>query len=370
LILNKQLVVVNKKILFLVAHRLGRSPGQRFRFEQYLDYLHKNGFQSHISYLIDESDDDAFYSSGRFFAKFRILLKSIRKRWHDLKLAKNFDIVFLYRDAIMLGTTFFEKRLKKLGIPIVIDFDDSIWLNDVSDGNRSLAFLKRPSKTPGIIKLCDTVFVGNKYLADFAAKYNTNVKIVPTTIDTEYYVPFEKTDHNPVCIGWTGSSTTLKHLSMAVPVLKKIRKKYGDKVYFKVISNEPLLADIEGLENVKWKKETEISDLNKIDIGIMPLPDNQWTRGKCGFKGLQYMALEIPAVMSPVGVNNEIIDHGKNGFLATDDNDWYEKLCTFIDSFELRRRLGKEGRKTVIEKYSFNSQKDIYLNYFRELVNN
>jgi len=359
---------VNKRILFLVAHRPGRSPGQRFRFEQYTGYLNKNGFDTHISYLIDESDDNAFYAPGKFFAKFRILLKSIRKRIKDLKLVKNFDIIFLYREAIMLGTSFFEMRLKKTGIPVVLDFDDSIWLKEVSEGNRNLAFLKRPSKTPAIIKLADTVFVGNKYLADYATKYNHNVKIFPTTIDTGYYAPVNKTGHNPVCIGWTGSSTTLKHLAMAVPVLKRLREKYGERVCFRVISDEPLEAGIEGLENIRWKKVNEIEDLNHVDIGIMPLPDNQWTRGKCGFKGLQYMALEIPAVMSPVGVNKEIIQHGVNGFLASDDDDWFEKLCMLVDSFELRGQLGKEGRKTVIEKYSFDSHKDIYLSYFKEIA--
>ena len=360
---------MNKKILFLVAHRPERSPGQRFRFEQYLDYLNKNGFYSQLSFLIDKADDEPFYAPGKFIAKFRILLKSIRKRLLDLKLAKEFDVIFLYREAIMLGTTYFENRLRKMGKPIIVDFDDSIWLKDVSDGNRNLAFLKRPSKTTRIIKLSNTIFVGNAYLAQYALKYNPNVKIVPTTIDTNYYLPSEKTEHNPVCIGWTGSSTTLKHLSMAVPVLKRIRDKYGNQVCFRVISDEPLSADIEGLENVRWKKETEVEDLNRVDIGIMPLPDNQWTRGKCGFKGLQYMALEIPAVMSPVGVNNEIIEHGKNGFLADDDNDWFEKLCKLVDSFELRRKLGEEGRRTVIEKYSFDSQKDVYLGYFKDLVN-
>ncbi len=352
----------------MVAHRPGRSPGQRFRFEQYLNYLNKNGFQAHISHLIDENDDSKFYAPGKFFAKFRILLKSIRKRLKDLRLAKKIDIIFIYREAIMLGTTFFESRLKKMGIPVIVDFDDSIWLKDVSEGNRNLAFLKRPSKTPAIIRLSDAAFTGNNYLADYARKYNSNVKVFPTTIDTDYYLPVERIANNPICIGWTGSSTTLKHLVMAIPVLKEIRKKYGEQVCFRVISDEPLIADIDGLKNIRWKKETEVSDLNEIDIGIMPLPDNDWTKGKCGFKGLQYMALEIPAVMSPVGVNNEIVDNGKNGFLAEGHKDWFEKLCLLIDSFELRKKMGKKGRQTVIEKYSFHSQKDKYLKYFKEIA--
>ncbi len=360
---------LNKKILFLVAHRPGRSPGQRFRFEQYLKYLQKNGFQTDISYLIDEKDDKVFYSPGKFFSKFRILLKSILRRWKDIKKAKNYDIVFIYREIIMLGTTFFERRLKKTKTPIILDFDDSIWLKDVSEGNRNLAFLKNPSKTPKIIELSDLVFVGNRYLAKYAKNFNKNVSIIPTTIDTDYYKPLKThSGHNPVCIGWTGSSTTLKHLSTALPVLKKIKDKYSDKVCFRVISDEPFTEKLDTLENIKWQKDTELEDLSKIDIGIMPLPDDQWARGKCGFKGLQYMALEIPAIMSPVGVNKEIINDGENGFLAYSEDEWFEKLSKLIESYELREKLGKKGRQTVIENYSFNSLKKTYLNYYKELL--
>jgi hypothetical protein len=177
-----------KKILFLVAHRPGRSPGQRFRFEQYLEYLKQNGFECHISFLIDEHDDQVFYSAGRYLQKARFLVKSLLHRWRDISNIRNYDIVFLYREAHMLGITWFEKSIKKAGVKMLVDFDDSIWLKDVSNGNRNLAFLKRPEKTNTIVALCDGVIVGNKYLADYARQYNQNVFIIPTTIDTDYYV--------------------------------------------------------------------------------------------------------------------------------------------------------------------------------------
>lgn len=359
--------MAEKKILFLVAHRPGRSPGQRFRFEQYLDHLKANGFDYRISFLISEKEDAAFYAPGKFLAKALIVVKSLRQRLLDLKAARNYDLVFIYREAHMLGFTWFEKRLKKRGARMILDFDDSIWLNDTSDGNRPLAWLKRPSKTAEILGLCDLALVGNAFLASYARRFNQNVKIVPTTIDTSYYLPGKKPGGPSVCIGWTGSSTTLKHLREALPVLRELRRKYGEKVTFRVISNKPFEADLPGLENVSWKKETEVSDLYPLDIGIMPLPDDEWARGKCGFKGLQYMALEIPTVMSPVGVNTEIITDGQNGFLAGHQQEWIEKLSLLIESPELRQRLGKAGRKTVIERYSFESQKDRYLQFFNNL---
>jgi glycosyltransferase involved in cell wall biosynthesis len=366
-----------KRILYIVAHRLGRSPGQRFRFEQYLDYLSQNGFEYEISNFLDEKDDKTFYSDGKYLQKLWIMLKSIKHRFNDVRRASEFDIVFIYRDAIMIGWTYFEKRFHASKAKVIYDFDDAIWYNDTSKGNINLEWLKKPSKINTIIRLSDIIFAGNAYLADYAKQFNDNVKVIPTTIDTDYYIksqiPNPKFQINSkfekqICIGWTGSQTTLKHLQLAIPFLKKLKDKYGDRIRFKIIADVPIKSELIDLEFCKWKKDTEIEDLSEIDIGIMPLPDNKWTKGKCGFKGLQYMALEIPAVVSPVGVNNEIIDEGINGFLPKTDDEWTSILSSLIESEELRERIGKNGRKTVIERYSVLSLKDKYLNYFNELI--
>jgi len=364
---------VNKRILFLVAHRPGRSPGQRFRFEQYLDYLTEHGFDCQISYLIDAKDDQAFYARGRYVRKFWIFLKSLLRRFADLRKLKEFDAVFLYREAFMLGTTFFEKRIFKKGIPMILDFDDSIWLHDVSTGNSNLAWLKKPSKTEEIIALSQLVIVGNQYLADYAQRFGKWVEIIPTTINTEYYKPDNNkiSDQNaPICIGWTGSSTTIKHFLLAIPFLKRIREKYGKRVTFRLIADRSCQEDFEGLEFVRWNKETEIDDLLRVDIGIMPLPDDEWSRGKCGFKGLQYMALAKPAVLSPVGVNVDIVEHGENGFLASNENEWFHLLCELIENPDLRQRIGNAGRDTVVKRFSFESQKQKYLNLFQDVCSN
>lgn len=358
-----------KKILFLVAHRPGRSPGQRFRFEQYLNFLASNGYSYEFSYLISESDDKYFYQKGYYFRKFFILLKSILIRYKDIGRAKKSDMVFIYRDAVMFGSVFFEKKIKKTGAKIVLDFDDAIWLMDISDGNKNLRWLKRPEKTAEIARLCNTVIVGNKYLADYVLQFNNKVEIIPTTLETNSFKRnFSYLQREKVCIGWTGSLTTLKHLEIAVPFLKKIKEKYGQKVRFKVIADSPFKNNDLEFEFCKWNKDSEISDLCDIDIGIMPLPDDDWAKGKCGFKGLQYMAMEIPAVMSPVGVNTEIIDDGVNGFIAMDLNSWVEKLSLLIDSYPLRCELGKNGRKTIEERYSFDSQKNRYLKLFNDIL--
>ncbi len=348
---------------------MGRSPGQRFRFEQYLPYLRENGFTCHVSYLIDEKDDTIFYAQGRYLAKLRFLLKSLRHRQKDMQHLGDFDMVFLYREAHMLGTTFFERKIKKAGVKMLVDFDDSIWLKDVSNGNKRLAFLKRPSKTADIVRLSDACIVGNRFLAEYAGRFNPGIHIIPTTIDTEQYQATDvKRERKGICIGWTGSSTTIKHFSLAVPVLKRLKEKYGDRIWFRVISDEFYDGALDGLENVKWSRESELEDLSVIDIGIMPLPNDEWSRGKCGFKGLQYMALGKPAVMSPVGVNKEIIRHEENGYLADTPEEWEQTLIRLIEDADLRRRIGQAGRKTVVERFSYQSQKDRYLKIFRDLL--
>ena len=363
-----------KKILFIVAHRLGRSPGQRFRFEQYLDFLQQNGYQYKISNFLNERDDKLFYSKGNYLQKLRILFKSIYVRYKDVRKASEYGIVFIYRDAIMIRSTYFEKQFHKSKAKVIFDFDDALWLTEVSEGNANLGWLKSPAKTKTIISLSDMVFAGNAYLADYASQFNQNVKIVPTTLDTDDFkrtiISKQRTTDNEkrICIGWTGTSTTMKHLKLSVPILKILQEKYDDRVYFKVISDVPFSYDGLEIENCKWQKETELEDLSDFDIGIMPLPDDQWSKGKCGFKGLQYMALGIPSVMSPVGVNNDIIEHGINGFLPKDDTEWLAILSKLIESKDLRDKIGAQGRQTVIDQYSFNSLKQTYLNYFDELI--
>ncbi len=358
-----------RKILYIVPHRFGRSPGQRFRCEQYLDFLRQNNFEISYSNLITEKEDAVFYTKGKYFSKFILLLKFIFRRLKDIRRAATFDIIFIYREAFFLGTTFFEKQIAKRNSNIIFDFDDSIWLNDTSHGNADLKWLKSSNKTAKIISMSKIIFAGNSYLADYALKFNQNVKIIPTTIDTEYHS--NNTIHKTkkaICIGWTGTSTTLKHFETAITALNKIKQKYKDKIYFKVIVNFSYELESLSLKATQWNKNTEIADLCEFDIGIMPLPNDEWSKGKCGFKGLQYMALEIPTIMSPVGVNAEIINDGTNGFLASTSEEWIEKLSILIESPELRNKLGKAGRKTVLEHFSVDFQKQNYLNYINELT--
>jgi glycosyltransferase involved in cell wall biosynthesis len=219
------------------------------------------------------------------------------------------------------------------------------------------------------------IFAGNDYLAQYAKQFNDNVKIIPTTVDTDKFLP--KTTVNEangkkgvVEIGWTGSFSTIEHLRFRIEALYRIKEKYKDKVVFKVIGDKNFRDTQLQVQGLAWQAATEVQDLSTIDIGIMPLPDNQWTRGKCGFKGLTYMSLAIPAVMSPVGVNTSIIQEAQNGYLADTTEEWVEKLSLLIENPDLRQQIGQAGRQTVQNHYSITSQKDNYLLHFQSLLSN
>lgn len=356
-----------KRVLVLCLHRPNRSPSQRFRFEQYLPHLEANGFEIDFSYLLDAHDDKIYYSRGNLLSKARIVIASTLKRFREMLQVSKYDLVFVQREGFMLGTDFFESRMAAK-VPMIFDFDDSIWLHNVSDANKLFGFLKDASKTGKLIHSARLVFAGNQYLADYAAKFNPNLEIVPTTIDTDaYFVKEPEPDADrPVCVGWSGSFTTIEHFSVALPALTKLKEKYGDRVRFKVIGDGNYRYPELDIVGLPWKADTEVADLQEIDIGIMPLPHSEWAEGKCALKGLQYMALGIATAMSPVGVNSTVVEEGVNGFLPDTEQEWVETLSTLIEDSELRRRIGLAGRETVEEHYSIRAWQDRYLELFQK----
>lgn len=357
-----------KSVLIVCIYPKDKVPGQRFRFEQYLDYLSANGFNITFSNLLNERDYSFYYKKGNYLKKTWLVLKSIYKRYRQLRSASNYDLIFIFREGFLLGTSYFERQFAKKS-KVIFDYDDAIWITStVSENNKWLWFLKNPNKTRRIIEASTMVFAGNKYLAEYAGQFNNNIKIVPTTIDTDQYVSAYNCDKEKICIGWSGSFSTITHFTTCLDALKIIKEKYGDKVYFKVIGSENYYNDELNIKGLAWRKETEIKDLQEIDIGIMPLPDDEWAKGKCGLKGLQYMSLEIPTIMSPVGVNTEIIRDGENGFLASTTEEWVKKLSLLIDSDTLRQRIGSEGRKTVVSRFSVEANKNLYLKYFNDVA--
>jgi glycosyltransferase involved in cell wall biosynthesis len=369
------------RILFIASHRPERSPGQRFRFEQYLGALEKAGWEHDHSHLVNAEDDKILYQRGNYFDKARFVRRCHRIRQMDVARMQSYDVIFLYREALMTRSIRYELKFRKSKAKLIFDFDDSVWLPNVSEANRRWSWMKDASKTSKLIGLSDIVFAGNAYLADYAKPFNPNTLIVPTTIDTDEYLPkdfgggdprssgsMRGSNSGPVVIGWSGSITTIQHFKYAIPALKVLREKYGDRIAIRVIGDGSYTEASLGVQGLPWKKATELDDLRAMDIGIMPLPDDEWARGKCGLKGLQYMALGLPTIMSPVGVNSEIIQDGKDGFLATSTEEWVAKISRLVDDAELRKQMGAGARKTVVDRYSLQAWQDRYVSYYDRLI--
>jgi len=358
----------NLNISFITPYPKGTAPGQRFRFEQYLDLLELEGHQIDFFSFLSNRGYDVLYTKGNSPQKILFVLKGFLKRIYQLLLLFKVDYIFLYREATPIGPPIFEWVIARiLQKKIIYDFDDAIWLTDRKLESKFLKIIKGRRKVKHICSWSYKVSCGNQYLVDFALKYNSQVILNPTTIDclkVHSLKTYEsKRNIDRVVIGWTGSHSTLKYLQWLEPVLKIIEDKF-QQVSFLVIADRVPMLKLNRLEFINWKASTEILGLIKMDIGIMPLPDDEWTKGKCGFKALQYMSLKIPTVASPVGVNTQIINHGVNGFLASSFDGWMMYLEKLILNEKLRREIGKSGRETVISSYSVASNSANFLSLF------
>lgn len=356
------------RVLFIAAHRLDRAPSQRFRFEQYLDHLRSEDIECVFSPLLSAEDDRLFYGESSALTKSWVLARAAVRRAKDVARAGDFHAVFVQREAFFGGWPVFERAIKKRGTPLIFDFDDAIWLLDVSDANRRYAWLKRPQKTAEIARLADVVIAGNSFLLDYAKAHNPCVRLIPTTIDTHSYArPVPRRPTQQVCIGWTGSTTTIKHFHGSGPALTRLKEEWGDRVRFRVIGDASYRNEGLGVRGEPWNPATEIQSLCDMDIGIMPLPDDEWSKGKCGLKGLQFMALEVPVVMENLGANRDIVSDGVDGLLASGTEEWVAKLSSLVSSTDLRERIGLAGRRTVQARFSVDSQRAAYVKLFQDL---
>lgn len=356
------------RILFIAPHRPDRSPGQRYRFEQFVPYWQRNGYEVDYAWFIDESDDAVFYSPGNLVSKARIFAKSWVRRMRHVRVSRDYDLLFLQREAFMTGSLRFERGFKRSGVPMVFDFDDAIWLSNVSPGNRRLNWLKDPAKTSAIIGMSDAVIAGNAYLADYARRFHKDVTIIPTVVDTDRYHPVERRPDGQVVIGWIGSHTSMTHLYEAMPLVQALHERFGERIRFRVISDRRFEAPGIPVEHVAWSSQGETSALSGIDIGIMPMPDDEWSRGKCGFKGIQYMGMGKPAVLSAVGVNTTIVQDGENGFTASTMEEWMHKVGMLVEDADLRARLGQAAFNTIRDRYSVAAWRDVYLALFDRML--
>ncbi len=355
------------RVLALMPALYDTSPGQRYRLEQWEPLLRELGVEITYAPFEDEELHSLLYKPGLLPQKLKLVTRGLNRRLSLIRKVKDYDLVYILREAALLGPPVFEQLIYQRRVPIVFDFDDAIFVSYRSPSNGYLSYLKFASKTKTICRIASHVMVGNPYLAEYARQVNDHVTVIPTTIDTEKYrVPPRQEKTGPPVIGWTGSYSTVQHLDTLRGALKKLAERESFRL--RVIGTPTYECPPVEVEAMRWQADTELDDLGAIDIGVMPLPDDRWSKGKCGLKALQFMALGIPTVCSPVGVNTDIIQDDENGFIASTEDEWVDKLTRLLRSHELRQRLGQAGRVTVEQKYSAITQTPRVYEIFKSVL--
>lgn len=352
------------KILFVDPYPYGKAPSQRFRFEQYLPLLAEAGHTYKMASFLDEQTWGILYKPGHALSKVKGILKGFLSRFLLLFTLPGYDFVFIHREASPIGPPWFEWAAAKIfRKKIIYDFDDAIWLANTSENNKVVAGIKWHQKVNAICKWAYKVSCGNAYLQQYAAQFNRRAIINPTTIDTlNLHNQVKDQNTEQVVIGWTGTHSTIKYIAPLVPVIKRLEAHYD--FIFCVISNKAPDFNLSSLVFKPWQKESEIADLLSFNIGVMPLEDDPWAKGKCAFKALQYMSLGIPAVVSPVGMNVEVVDSNVNGYVCRTEDEWYSSLERLITDPETRKKMGEAARGKIIKNYSVTANQGNFLQLF------
>lgn len=319
-------------ILFLTSGP--QVPSTRFRVLQFLPRFEADGFRVRVAHCRPQKylSHYDFRFGGRPLGAALTLAKGASRFLAALR-APGYDVVFLERELLPRTTPLLEEFVRSLNRSIHFDFDDAIHLRYGDAPDNPVA---------RVVSMSRSVSAGNEWLASWARRFSERVSVVPTAIDTERFTPGPGGD---VPFVWTGTSSNLKYLEQAAPALRRVP---GARIL--VVCDRPPGDLGVPVEYVPWSEGAEVDAIRRGRVGIMPLPDEEWTKGKCGFKLLQYMACGIPCVASPVGVNPEILREG--GLLAPTEDAWVEALARLARDEEAARRMGAAGRRRVEEAYS------------------
>jgi glycosyltransferase involved in cell wall biosynthesis len=343
-----------RRLLVLASKPLGMGPSQRYRLEQWAPHLASDhGIRLDFAPFESRELAHLLHERGHVFPKAYWTLRDWVRRSRVLDQAAGYDGLVIHREGALIGPAIYERLLARTGKPIIYDFDDAIWSPAQAWINGIFSRLHFPGKTSTICKLATAVTTGNEFLAQYARKRNESVAIVPSSIElAEYPCIPEANEPDKFIVCWTGSTSTLVHFERARPALERLAQSLP--LVVKVICSKPPDRPIEGAEMrfVAWSAEQEACDVADCHVGIMPLPDDEVSRGKCALKALQYMATGRPVVVSPVGVNSTIVRSGENGFLASSVDQWIDALKALAENAGLRASMGRQARRTVEQGYT------------------
>jgi len=338
---------MNKAAIFLTKYSRS-AASSRYRTYQYLPWLEKEGIHCEVSPLFDDAYLANKYRNGR--GSKLDLLRALLRRLGMIPRAYRYNLVVIEYELLPYFPALFERLLGWMGCRYIVDYDDALFHQYDQHHNPLLRKLLG-KKIATVMRLAETVVVGNSYLADYAGQAGSKrVEIIPTVIDLDRYpVAAEANIDDIYTIGWIGSPTSAKYLQAIAPALAEVCR--NNSACVRLIGSGPVDLPGVDVELLPWSEEKEVELMRTFDVGIMPLPDEPWAQGKCGFKLIQYMAAGIPVVATPVGVNAEIVEQSVNGFHATDHLSWMHALNALRDDHEHRLCMGRSGREKIESHY-------------------
>lgn len=326
------------------------AASTRQRFIQYEPALTEAGIEVSYSPLLNDAHVQRL-TEGKRASPISIAMAYTRRLKHLLLRARHFDALWVHCELFPYLPGGFERLAYLYGKPIIFDYDDAIF-HMYDESARAVVRRLLGGKLEPLLRRATACCCGNEYLENYAAQFCANTMILPTVVDTDKYVPAATLPDRPVTIGWIGSSSTYVLIPPMLPLLRELAEQRGVRIRIVGAGRAAERDQFAGLDLIEWSETCEIAEVQAMDIGIMPLQDLPFQRGKCGYKLIQYMACGLPVVASPVGVNATIVEDGVSGFLATDHDQWRASLMRLIEDTALRRAMGEAGRRCAVEAYS------------------
>jgi glycosyltransferase involved in cell wall biosynthesis len=320
------------------------------RFYEMVPHLHRAGLTCHIEPLFNAAYIEDLQQGRRRKAP---LIASYAKRVRKLLGSQKYDLVWLEKDALPWVPWPAESALLPNRVPLVVDYDDAVF-HTYDQHPRALINTFLGMKHINLMRRATTIIAGSEYLRDYAVSSGTRkVELIPTVVDLDRYPArreFETRDEDTVpVVGWVGQRSTAEFLTPLGDLFSTLARE--GLASFEALGIDPASFRLP-MKSVLWDEKTEASSIGMFDIGIMPVPDRPFERGKCGYKLIQYMASGLPVIASPVGANRQLVHHGENGFLASSIEEWEHYLRLLINDRNLRRSMGRKGRKLIEERYS------------------
>lgn len=346
-----------RKMLIICPFPQGVAAGQRLKYEQYFDKWRGDGWDIEVSSYMDMKMWKVVYTRGHIWQKVRGVLHGHARRVHDLFRIARYDLVYVFMWVTPFGTTIMERLVRNLARRLVYDVEDNVLVEQTLpkdyNPNQIVRLIKGPGKSRYLICNADHVITSSPFLNEFCLKINMRkaCTYISSSVDTDRFLPATPySNDEPVVIGWTGTFSSKIYLDMLADVFRRLAERVPFKL--KVIGNFDYDLPGVDLEVVRWTAEHEVTDLQTFDVGVYPLPIDDWVLGKSGLKAIQYMAFGIPCVATEVGTTPMLIADGVNGFLVRTEDEWVDALEQLVRDPSLRRRLGVQARNDAVANYS------------------